>query len=285
MAGSGAAPVELLCVPYDSARRGYRMGAGPQALLRAGLVQSLRRGGREVELVPIEGANTTDPTSSAFDLAARIAGVVHAAHAAGRMPVVVAGNCIATVGALAGLGEAQPGVLWLDAHADINTPETSTSGFLDGMAAATCLGWCHSERTAQVPGFRPLPEARLILAGARDIDAPERAAIEQTGLRHISTAELRTDPRAALAAALDGITDLYIHLDLDVLDAQSVGPANSFAVADGLTAQQLAAVIEAAGSCAHIAGLTVSAYDPEVDTSGAVAAAALLAIGTALRSE
>src|SRR5690606_9880190 len=136
--------VDLVTVPYDSGRRGHRMGAGPQALLKAGLMQKLRAGGHETELVPVESAaGSEDPVTVAFDLAARIARVVRASRSANRFPIVLTGNCISTVGALAGLSADAPAVVWLDAHGDVNTPATSTSGFLDGMSAATALGWCH----------------------------------------------------------------------------------------------------------------------------------------------
>lgn len=276
--------IELLSVPYDSGRRGERMGAGPQALLRAGLVQTLRRSGREVELVPIEGAATSDAVTSAFDLCGRIARVVRAASAGSRFPVVLSGNCMSTVGALAGLGEARPGVLWLDAHGDLNTPETSTSGFLDGMAAATCLGWCHEAHTGALEGFTPLAESSLVLAGARDLDAPEQDAIDRSGVRRLTVEALRAADGAAVAAALDGVSSLYIHLDLDVLDPAAVGRANSYASADGLTADQVVDVIRHAAAHTRVIGLTVSAYDPAQDADGKVAAAAIAAIAATVHA-
>jgi arginase len=270
-------PVELLCVPYDSGRRGWRMGAGPQALLRQGLVQSLRKAGRDVELVPIESAGAADPADSAFDLAARVARVVRAAKAGGRLPVVLAGNCITTLGVMAGAADADTELLWLDAHADLNTPDTSTSGFLDGMAAATILGWCHTDRAARLDGFAPLAETHFVLAGARDIDPPEQQALERAAIRVIPAQTLRTDPDAARAR--DGRA-IFIHLDLDVLDSERAGAANSYATTDGLSADELVAVLRAACANRRVVGMTVSAYDPAIDADGRAARAALAAIET-----
>ena len=84
-----------------------------------------------------------------------------------RFPLVLAGNCNAAVGVVAGLG---PGaaVLWCDAHADFNTPETTTGGFLDGMGLATVTGRCWTSMAARVPGFVPvakLDQATGVCAG------------------------------------------------------------------------------------------------------------------------
>src|SRR5690606_8413091 len=124
-----------------------RMGAGPQSLLRAGLVQQLRTARRDIELVPVEtGVQGEDELIVAFDLASRIERVVRASRAAHRFPLTLAGNCMSTLGAYAGAAGNGGALLWLDAHGDVNTPATSGSGFLDGMSAATLLGWCHADR-------------------------------------------------------------------------------------------------------------------------------------------
>src|SRR5205085_8869964 len=94
-----AAAIHLLTVPYDSARRSERMGRGPDALLAAGIVEQLRGTGRAVEIEQVE---TDDPfpreIGTTFDLARRVAAGVRAARAAGRFPLVLAGNCFTAVG-------------------------------------------------------------------------------------------------------------------------------------------------------------------------------------------
>jgi arginase len=275
--------IDLVTVPYDSGRRGYRMGAGPQALLRLGLMQTLRAAGYDAEVVPVEATGTQDELATALDLAGRIARVTKASRAAGRFPLTLSGSCFSTVGAFASVADDGAGVLWLDAHGDLNTPDTSTSGFVDGMSAATLLGWCHADRTRQ---FLPakLSESRLLLAGARALDAPETAALAQASVRSLSTAAIRD--AAAVAGALDDftadMTSLYLHVDADVLDPDSVGRANSFASPGGLSTEDVISLIDAAGSRARIAGMTVSAYDPAEDKNGAVGRALLDIITHAL---
>ncbi|HEX6133353.1 MAG TPA: arginase family protein [Longimicrobiales bacterium] len=274
--------VDLVTVPYDSGRRGHRMGAGPQALLKGGLVQKLRAAGYDTELVPVESAGTsTDAITVAFELAARIARVVRASRSAGRFPLTISGNCFGTVGALAGLSADAPALVWLDAHGDLNTPETSPSGFLDGMAAATALGWCHTDRSGALDGFSKLAEADLLVIGVRDLDAPEAELVKRSAVRALGPGEL-----GSLESALDSYSGraVYLHLDVDVLDPDRVGPANTYATPNGLSVADVANLIRALAARSVIAGMTVASYDPAVDTSGAIARATLELIEQAVGS-
>src|SRR5262249_14904010 len=147
----------LLTVPYDSARRGERMGRGPDALLAAGVAEHLRGQGRAVVVERVETADAFPlEVGTTFDLVRRLAAGVRAALAAGHFPLVLAGNCFSALGTLAGLGE-EVGVAWFDCHGDFHTPETTPSGFLDGMALAGAVGLCWTKVAAAVPGFRPVP--------------------------------------------------------------------------------------------------------------------------------
>ncbi|MGH7466264.1 MAG: arginase family protein, partial [Longimicrobiales bacterium] len=276
--------LDVVTVPYDSGRRGFRMGAGPQALLREGLVQKLRAAGRDVELVPVEStATANDELSVAFDLAARVARVTRASRSAHRFPLTLSGSCFTTVGAFAGCGDDAAGVLWFDAHGDLNTPETSPGGFLDGMAAAALLGWCHTDRSRDTL-TASLNESKLMLAGTRDLDEQEGVALQRSAVTSLSPADVRDHVR--LAAALDAfaapLSAIYLHVDLDVLDPAAVGRANSFAAPDGMTLSEVIDTVRAAGARSPIAGMTISAYDPAEDTTGAVRRAAIEIIAAAL---
>lgn len=159
----------ILSVPYDSALRSVGMGAGPEHLIGAGLSDRLAALGYTVERETIE--HETDPPAeirTGFELMRGIAVEVRRAVRGGRFPIVLSGNCNAAVGTLGGLGE-DIGLVWFDAHGDFNTPETTTSGFLDGTALATLMGRCWESLAATVPGFHPLPEADVVLAGVRDL--------------------------------------------------------------------------------------------------------------------
>src|SRR5204862_8133960 len=140
--------IQFLLVPYDSGRREWRMGRGPSYLLRHGVGSSIRALGHEddAEYVEPGGIESPNPPASteiatSFSLYRRLAMRAREARASGAMPIVLGGNCGVTLGALAGDG-GDIGVLWLDAHADFNTPATTTSGFLDGIGLAALTGRC-----------------------------------------------------------------------------------------------------------------------------------------------
>ncbi len=166
--------IRLLLVPYDSGQRNVRMGAGPEHLCAAGLEKHLAAQGHQVDSEVIEPAsrNWRAEVQTSFELMRAIAKHVRAARTARRFPVVLSGNCLAAVGVIAGLGPGT-GVIWIDAHGDFNTPQTTTSGFLDGMTLATATGQCWGELAHSIEGFEPVPENAVVLLGARDLDPGE----------------------------------------------------------------------------------------------------------------
>ena len=270
--------IELLLVPYDSARRSERMGAGPEALVTAGLPERLVQRGHRVRQTIIEPRADSGRAEirTSFELATLLADAVRGARAARRFPLVLAGNCGVASGVCAGLGS-DVMVLWADAHGDLNTPETTIGGFLDGMALATLTGRCWSGMAARIPGFTPVPEERIWLLGARDLDPLEADALERSAIRRLPAQAL--DPHTVMAIA-DGARNnasLYVHLDLDVLDA-SVGRANAFAVPGGLSAEALVASCQMLRQHAAPAAVTISAYDPAVDVDRRASDVALRAV-------
>jgi len=267
--------VELLLVPYDSARRGQQMGSGPEHLLNTGLAAELERAGHTVHCRTIEAPDEgRAEIHTAFELMVGLADAIRAARAAGRFPLVLAGNCNTAVGTVSGLGvDVAPAVLWFDAHADFNTPETTTSGFLDGMGLAMLTGACWRELTGSVPGFRAVPEHSICLLGARDLDALEAERVAHSSLRVLNPEALPQTLNDTLADLGKSARAAYVHVDLDVLDSTE-GRANKYAVPGGLSAATLMASVTAIGRylCIHAAALT--AYDPSYDVDGRVRATA-----------
>ena len=281
----------LIRVPYDSGQRERRLGAGPDALVRAGAADALGAGGLDVVPARIE---TDMPfpteTTTAFELAGKLAGEVARARRSGATPVVLAGNCLAALGVVAGLGEVpRLGVLWLDAHGDLNTPETSPTGYLDGMALAVATGRCWTGPTRRIPGFAPVPHGQVGNLGARDLDPDERPLLEQGPISHLAgTAWAGPGGDASAAEVVDALAcrvdALHLHLDLDVLDpAQACG--GPYAVPGGPSPAQVRRVIEHAGETAPLAGISLAGYAPDWDRTGAgvqAALAALTAVGRAV---
>jgi arginase len=272
--------VELVVVPWDSARRGERMGAGPGRLLDAGLPALLERRGRRVsrrDIDPPEAAWRAE-IATAFALAREVEAAVRGARAAGHVPLVLSGNCGVSLGVVAALG-AGTRVLWFDAHGDFNTPETTVGGFLDGMALATLTGHCWRSAAATVPGFLPVPESHVVLLGARDLDPLEAGALGSSAVRRVAAGALDASLGAALGATL-AAGPWYLHLDLDVLDP-SEGRVNRYAAPGGARLADLVAALRSLRGVAPPAAMTLSAYDPSFDDDGRVADAALALVDAA----
>ncbi len=272
--------IQILTVPYDSGHRAVRMGRGPGRLIEAGIASELEGNGHRVRVRELE--TRVDPPTEiacAFDLARTLSAAVADAREADRFTVVLAGNCFSALGTVTGLGGERVGVLWFDAHGDLNTPDTTTSGFLDGMAAATLTGRCWRELVATIPGFRPLHDLNLLLIGARDLDRPESALASAVGIARLDSDELRSHgTRAAvrkrLARMSQSADTFYLHVDLDVLDPD-VAPVSAFSTPGGLTPGEVVEAAAAAAAVRPICAVAIASYDPAFDIDGRAAAAAI----------
>jgi arginase len=265
----------LIAVPYDSGVHGWRMGAGPGRLLDSGLEAGLRAAGHTVstEHVELPVAASTAEIAATFTLAAQLADRVRAARVAGALPIVLAGNCASAIGTLSGLDNPAPAVIWLDAHADLNTPETTRSGFLDGMALAIATGRCWTSMSATVSGFRPIPDANVCLIGARDLDSAESEYLVYSDTPVLSAMDYPEWLPPALESLRTRADTVYLHIDLDVLDP-SEGRANSFATDGGLLLGDVLEVIETIHSHFEIGAVALTAYDPTCDPDARICAAA-----------
>lgn len=231
----------------------------PWALRDRGLPKKLHEAGHEViETILMAEEPTPDDMHAGLYVAAEIAEAVREAEAQGELCVVLAGSCaIAAIGAVAGLGP-ETGIAWFDAHPDLNTPETSTSGLFEGMAlsAATGNAWRAMVHThAKLESPAALENATLF--GARDIDPAEQALIDQHGITVTTEATV-------LQERLAGTTRVYAHLDMDVHDALTVR-ANTFAVADGPDVETVRHALAALPNlkCMAVTGLDPAAPDAE----------------------
>jgi arginase len=145
-------------------------------------------------------------------LYAAVARAVTRSRAGGARPMVVSGDCLTALGTVAGLQAAGDdlAIVWLDAHGDVQTLETTSSGYLGGLPLRLLAGY-RPELIASGLGLKPVPEDRIVLVGARDLDPPEAAYLDQARIRRRQVADL------AVADLPDG--PLYVHVDLDVIDA------------------------------------------------------------------
>jgi arginase len=276
--------IQIFVVPYDSGRLRWRCGVGPEFLLSAGLTTHLHSRGHVVTGVQVLEDNPAYPSveiRTAFELARRLAVAVRAAHAAGHFALVLSGNCNTAIGTLSGLTPARRATFWFDAHGDYNTPETTTTGFLDGMGLAMTTGLCWDRLVATVPGFRPVQVEATFLLGARDLDPPEVTLLRQSAVTVVEVAQIPGQLPDLLARAQLADSIGYLHLDLDVLDP-TVGRANHLPVPDGLSLPQLTGAITAIRAHVPLRAAALTSYSPEDDHDGGIARAAVAAVDAVL---
>ena len=277
--------VQIIAVPYDTAHLDWRCGAGPGHLLRAGLaahLESRRHTVAEVQVIEADSAQALAEIATGFELMRRVAVAVRASRESGRFPLVLSGNCNASVGALSGLTPSRRALFWFDAHGDLNTPDTTASGFLDGTGLATALGLCWHRLAAGIPGFQQVEPQATFLLGARDLDPPESALLARERMTAVSADRISAElpellDRAPLAGAV-----AHVHLDLDAFDPVRVGRANTLPVPDGLSVEQLTDAIAAIRARIPLAAAALASYAPEFDSQGTVCRAAFAAIDAML---
>jgi arginase len=193
----------------------------------------------------------------------------------GRFPVVLAGNCNSCLGTIAGIGEKQLGVVWLDAHGDFNTPETTLSGFFDGMGVAMAAGRCWQALLGTIPGFRAIAEVNIVHIGARDLDPGEKELMRQSELELIAPVEnLAEVVEAALDRLSKKVERIYLHVDMDVLDVGEALP-NQLAVPGGLLVKEVEDVIRMVKERFEVCAGAITSFDPAYDKDDAVLRAGL----------
>jgi arginase len=190
-----------------------------------------------------------------------LADFVHKASTRGEMPVSLAGDCCTSIAVLAGLQRAgiSPTLIWLDAHGDFNTWETTPSGFLGGMPLAMLAG--RGEQTIlEGLDMSPLPEMQIILSDARDLDPGERKAIARSDLTYMYNFD-------ELLEILLPPGPLYIHFDTDVIDPTEV-PAMNYPAPGGPTAESVRQVFRRLAQTGQIVAASLSSWNPDFDDDG-----------------
>jgi arginase len=260
--------VALIAWPFDQGLPDLGMGAGAAFLASDdGINDALEA--PTVQRVTAAAPGTPE-IARTFDVLRQLARDVRGAVDAGRFPLVLAGGCISAAATFAGAGAPDAGVVWLDAHADLDTPDDNASGFLDVMALSILTGRCWRTQRATIPGFAAVPEERVALLGVRDLAPYQRAALEASRVR-ASPGAFDADGAATVLYGLPPAT--YLHIDLDVLDT-SVGKANHYAAPGGPGLEAVLAVVDAVFDRGPVVAATLSAYDPTADRDGAILHAA-----------
>lgn len=193
----------------------------------------------------------------------------------GNCPISIAGDCCTTIGVLAGLQHSgiQPTLLWLDAHGDFNTWETSPSGFLGGMPLAMITG--RGDQTMmQGVGASLLPEKNIILTDARNLDPKEATLLVETAVQHIPhTSDLLTQQLP------DG--PIYLHFDTDLLDAADA-PAMNYPEPNGPTMETMHQLFRQLAASGQVVAVSLSTWNPKLDEDGKSETAVMSLLNTLL---
>jgi arginase len=276
----------IIGVPMDfgASRRGVDMG--PSAIRIAQVGQKLRamgydvvdRGNVEVQV----RESMSEPNSKAkfrneiAEILKRLKEMTKAAVKNGEIPLVLGGDHSIALGSVAGISEhyqsqgKQIGVVWLDAHADINTPDTTVSGNVHGMPVAHLMG-LGDEVLLSVSSMRPIVDPRKVaLVGLRDLDEGEKQTIKSRGvhaftMRDIDELGMREVMKRAIAIATQGTDGFHLSFDMDFMDP-SVAPGVGTPVAGGATFREGHLAVEMASDSGKMISMEVTEVNPVLDS-------------------
>lgn len=296
-AADGSTRVALVKMPYRGARNVPELSTVPDYLEAGGVEEWLRDGGAILKPIQEIALNAQDERQygewQRLALAnGHLSETIAENERQGFLSIGLLANCSSLWGMLAGLQHAGPGqeplrvgLVFIDAHGDFNTPETTLSGMLGGMPLAVSAGLA-LERLRVTSGLDPaLPIANIVLGAARDLDPLEQGLIDETGLAQLSVDDFR-DVSPRLHAAMQRLTEIsdiiYVHIDMDVLDPKEVA-GHPLTVPNGPTSAELARALTAMFEYEKVAALGLASTPAnEFDPDGVSLAAAYRLIEGAL---
>lgn len=283
--------ISILGAPLDlgAGRRGVDMG--PSALRLAGLNHKLTSLGYEVEDLGNVSVAQQESTPTGAENAkylpqiaktcAKLASMVESVVSAGKFPLVLGGDHSVAVGTVSGVGHIfrqrgeKIGLIWIDAHADMNTPESSPSGNVHGMPLACCIGRGPSELT-NIFDYAPKVEGpNVVLVGIRDVDQRERLVLRESGasaftMRDIDERGLGHIMNKAIALACDGTAGFHLSLDMDSVDPDEA-PGVGTPVRGGITYREAHLAMETICDCNRMISMEVVEVNPVLDEANRTA--------------
>lgn len=283
--------ISILGAPLDlgAGRRGVDMG--PSALRLAGLNARLESLGYEAEdlgnlSVAQQESTPSGPENAKYlsqiaKTCAKLAAMVEAVVTADKFPLVLGGDHSVAVGTVSGVSHAyrergrKIGLIWIDAHADMNTPDSSPSGNVHGMPLACCVGRGPSELT-DIFDYSPKVEGgNVVLIGIRDVDLRERAVVRESGvtaftMRDIDERGLRNVMEQAIAIANEDAAGFHLSLDMDAVDPDEA-PGVGTPVRGGMTYREAHLAMETICDCSRMLSMEVVEVNPVLDEANRTA--------------
>lgn len=265
-------------------RRGVDMG--PSAIHLAGLKTDIEQLGHRVVdnfAIGVPSQEMSEPGNprarylpDITDACTRLADRVEAMLEIGRFPLILGGDHSVAIGTISGLARfyrkrgKRIGVVWVDAHTDMNTPESSPSGNIHGMPLAVLLGYGPPE-LVKIAGDQPALDPRHVcVIGARDVDTEERLLVKRSGVRVYTMSELdergtAVCAREAVQRAIDGTEGVHLSFDLDGVDPEHA-PGVGTPVPGGLDLRESHLICEKVAETKRLLGLEMVELNPVIDT-------------------
>jgi arginase len=283
--------IAIIGAPMDlgAGRRGVDMG--PSALRVANLNSSIAALGYEVKdygnvTVPQPEALSSGPSQARYlpeivDTCTQLAALVHAARKEGRTPLVLGGDHSIAIGTIAGMAryyreqDHKLGLIWIDAHADMNTPETSPSGNIHGMPLACCVGQGPGE-LVNLAGFAPMIDPRRVaLVGLRNVDKAEKKHVAKSGIRAFTMRDidergLRIVLEEAVEVVTEGTAGFHVSLDMDAVDPREA-PGVGTPVRGGLTYREAHLAMEILCDAGAMSSMEIVEVNPVIDEANRTA--------------
>ena len=277
--------IAIIGAPMDlgAGRRGVDMG--PSALRVAGLNEKIASLGYEIEdlgniVVDQPESLPVGPENARYlpqiaHTCARLAGIIQKAADNGRVPLVLGGDHSVAIGTVAGMSahfrktEEKIGLIWIDAHADMNTPESSPSGNVHGMPLACIVGLGPHELT-HLDGRAPMVEPRNVaIVGLRSVDEIERLNVRGAGvhpftMRDIDERGLRSVMREAIERATRGTAGFHLSFDMDAVDPVEA-PGVGTPVRGGMTYREAHLAMETVCDSGRMTSIEVVEVNPVID--------------------
>lgn len=280
--------ISLIGLPYQFGRRSaptdYQMARGPEVLLDPAAVPAgVAKINNDVKLVWLDDLDDPEnmppgalrPTPPGDQMIRQLhqnnalADAVRAARKEGRFPLCFSGGCNSSLGVISGIDDPDLGMFWFDAHADDNTPETSTNGMFEGMPVSVIAGECWKTWREKLRGFHVIPAQRISQIGLHDYTNYVNRD-RRDGVGHL------VDPKAvkkwgfetALLRARDEVATraerVYIHIDTDIID-KNIMQANTHCREGGLSPEQVVWAIGRIAESVTIEAINFTSFDVAVD--------------------
>jgi arginase len=289
--------IGVIGIPYNTGSKGLSIEKGAEALRNAGIVVALQRFSEVVDFgdikVTLPAPDWSNPKllnpNQVEVLCRALATKVKAAIDAGCLPFIVGGECSMLMGIVEGLrsSKLRIGMVYMDAHGDFNTPETTPSGMIGGMDLAIVAGR-GPKKLAAMFGHSPLlPEENIVLYGVRDLDALEAKALAESKVRVYSREKIKSQgaekaTEEILRHLKSSCDCVYLHIDLDVLD-ESVFSAQGLPVPDGLSKEEFQSTLRVLVKSGKLCGLALLVFDAGKDVDGSQARRIVELVSEALK--